>query len=55
MKIREEVSRLLKYRIGKGQWDEVFMALNREGRLDSKTTKDLLLLICKYLEEREPK
>lgn len=51
--IRQSISDELGYRIEKDRWDEMFKALDASGKFTLRSVTDIILVICKYLEERE--
>jgi hypothetical protein len=53
MKIRELVSKQFGLRIEEGQWDNMFKSLDAMGKFNLRTVSDMLLAICKYLEQQE--
>lgn len=53
MTIREEVSKLVGLPIPKNGWDRIFYTLAVQGKMTQRLMQDLLVIICKKLEETE--
>lgn len=53
MTIRERVAKSVGIPIGMGEWQEVFDSLDTSGKLTQRVYKDLFVVICQYLEEKE--
>ena len=53
MKIREELSSKLGVMIAPNGWESTFDSLDRMGRFTPRVVKDLLIVLCKKLEELE--
>lgn len=53
--IRDKASDILGVYIEKGHWDEAFKRLDISGRVTQKQIIQLLLMICKHLDEQTDK
>lgn len=51
--IRREISDIFGILIEKGKWDSTFEEFARENRLNNLTTRKILVVILKRLEEME--
>jgi len=51
--IRERISRILGIRIEKDRWDETIKAVDTSGKITLRKVLDIVIELCKYLEENE--
>ena len=51
--IRDRVGNILGARIEKGRWDETIKALDTSGKINLRKVLDVVVELCKYLEEKE--
>ena len=51
--IRKQISEALGVSIQENEWEGVFALLDKENRLNNKNIHKILLVILKYLEEKE--
>ncbi|OGU80425.1 MAG: hypothetical protein A2W11_00730 [Ignavibacteria bacterium RBG_16_35_7] len=51
MKIREKTSTILEYGIPENGWDESIKILDRSGKITQKVMLQLIIMLCKELEE----
>lgn len=53
MTLRDEISALWNYPIREGGWDAAFHQLNVSGAMTQRRIVDVMLVICKKLDEYE--
>lgn len=53
MTFRRKVSNIIGIAISQGGFRDVFTQLNSLGKLDQKTTSQIILAICEYISENE--
>lgn len=50
---REEVSKILGFRVAPGKWQETLESIWSSGRPDNKAMKELVFMLCRRVEELE--
>jgi len=51
--IREDISKVLGYRIEKDRWEESIKALDSAGKITLRKVLDMVIVVCKHIEKNE--
>jgi hypothetical protein len=51
--IRDEISKIIGYKIEKGYWQAAFKKLEQSGGIPARKMLDILLLLCQKIEKME--